>query len=383
MPMAERVVVVTGVGLVNAAGIGAARVHDAVSRGESFLRVVPRLAAAGLPVRIGGEAPHIGASEAYAGRTASLVVRAADLALRNAELDIQRAQRDRVGVVLGQPESTFDDPRHEAGEPRARIGLHDIVARRYAAAGFVTSVAGDRASGAAALYFAARAIRMGLADVILAGGGESPLEPLAITCRLAAGELSTSTDPGAAYRPFDRDRSGYVLGEGAAVLVLEEASHARRRGAPVLGALVGASMATGAGTSASHALERAMRDAIARAPLDARRVDLVVAEGDASRDGDRVEARAIARVIGRDALATCTKGAYGHLLGASGATEAAIGLIAMQTRRVPPIAGLARADPDMPLAFVIEPIEHRTRTLLVNARGRHGIHVSLLFRDQP
>jgi 3-oxoacyl-[acyl-carrier-protein] synthase II len=142
-------------------------------------------------------------------------------------------------------------------------------------------------------------------------------------------------------------------------------------------------MASASGAASPDALEHAMRDAIARAPADARTVELVVAEGDASPEGDRLEATAIADVVGRDVPVTCTKGAYGHLLGASGATEAAIGLVAMQTGRIPPIAGLAHADPELNLAFVVQPIERELRTLLVNARGRDGLHVSLVFRREP
>jgi 3-oxoacyl-[acyl-carrier-protein] synthase II len=122
-----------------------------------------------------------------------------------------------------------------------------------------------------------------------------------------------------------------------------------------------------------------MHDAIARAGIGAGEVDLVIAEGDASRVGDRIEAEAIANVVGQKALVTCTKGAYGHLLGASGATEAGIGLLAMRAQLVPPIAGFVRPDPGVNLALVVEPIEHRARTLLVNARGSDGVHVSLLF----
>jgi 3-oxoacyl-[acyl-carrier-protein] synthase II len=140
-------------------------------------------------------------------------------------------------------------------------------------------------------------------------------------------------------------------------------------------------MTTDARPSSPESLVRAMREAIQHAPGDGRRVDLVFAEGDATLEGDRVETRALAKVVGRDTPVTCTKGAYGHLLGASGATEAAIGLMALRTGRIPPIAGFERADPDVDISLVREPLERRARTLLVNARSRQGANVALFFRE--
>jgi 3-oxoacyl-[acyl-carrier-protein] synthase II len=373
--MNERRVVVTAVAAINAAGGDARRAHEAIARGDVFLRSLPRLAAANAPVCVGGEVRGEGAAEDAASerdRAAHLVLGATEQALRESRLDLSRGG-DRIGVAFGH------DAVPEDGA-RLPLALQELAAQRFDVGGFAQSVGCDRASGAAAMYVAWRAIRAGDADVMIAGGSEAPLTPLGLACHFASGELSIGREPMAAYRPFDRARAGLALGEGAAVLVLEEEAHARARGATIVGELIAASMTTDPGAASGDAWVRAMRDVLARGRLDPSRIDLVLAEGAASREGDLLEARALGSVFGEDGpLVSCTKGAYGHLLGASGATEAVIALLSMQTGRVPPIAGLARPDPSMRARFVREPTARALSTALVNARSRRGVNVSLLF----
>jgi 3-oxoacyl-[acyl-carrier-protein] synthase II len=402
--MSERRVVVTGVGAINASGVGAAAIHESVCNGRASLKPIARFSTVDFPIKIGGEVQSFRAEDyvpkrliTKSDRFTHFALAASAMAVEEAQLDLAKEDLSRFGVWFGNDTGGWDLAERgflelyregakmvnpwgaTAWFPTAPQGFTTI---RYGITGVSKSFVCDRASGAAALYFAWRAIRAGQVDAVLAGGTEAPFTALGVTCYHATGELSTSAEPDHAYLPFDRARQGLVLGEGSAVLVLEEESRARKRGAVILGEFIGASMTTDPNPKDSDGYARAMAQAMKRARVKAQDIDVVFAEGAGAQEGDAVEARALGDAFeGTRALVTCPKGAYGHLFGASGATEAVLGIMAMKTGSVPPVVGLRESDistAPMP-TFVRESRARATSTVIVNARGREGVNVSLVI----
>jgi beta-ketoacyl-acyl-carrier-protein synthase II len=217
------------------------------------------------------------------------------------------------------------------------------------------------ATGAHAIGEAAAIIRRGDADVVLAGGSEAPITPAVVAGYASMGALSTrNDDPHHASRPFDRERDGFVLGEGAGILLLERADHALARGAPILAEVAG----YGASSDAHHLVEpapgaegaaRAMSLALRRAGLEPADVGYVNAHGTSTPANDRLETAAIKAVFGTQAAhlaVSSTKGATGHTLGAGGAIEAVYAVMALRTGIVPPTINYCTPDPACDLDYV-------------------------------
>jgi 3-oxoacyl-[acyl-carrier-protein] synthase II len=246
------------------------------------------------------------------------------------------------------------------------------------------------ASGAHAIGEALRLIRAGDADLILAGGSESTITPMAMAGFGSARALSTrNDDPTRASRPFDLERDGFVIGEGAAVLVLEREEHARRRGAEPLCELAGYGASGDAyhmtapcvdGEGAARAMERALDDA----GLDPEEVEHINAHGTSTPAGDPAEVAAIKRVFGEHArrlMVSSTKSMTGHLLGAAGGLEAAVTAMTLARGIVPPTINLERPDPTCDLDFVPNQARtHRVTAALSNSFGFGGHNVTLAVR---
>lgn len=240
-----------------------------------------------------------------------------------------------------------------------------------------------------ALADAARNIRAGESDIIFAGGAEASINRLGVGGFSAMKALSTSDDPARASIPFDRERSGFVMGEGAAVLVLEEAEHARARGAHVYGELAGWGITCDANHITAPAeggfwAAEAMRLALQNAAVEAQDVDYINAHGTGTLLNDAVETAAVKRALGEHAYHThlsSTKSLTGHLLGAAGAIEAVLTLLAMQEGFVPPTANYRVPDPECDLNITPNvPVEKDITVALSNALGFGGHNVSLLFK---
>jgi 3-oxoacyl-[acyl-carrier-protein] synthase II len=245
------------------------------------------------------------------------------------------------------------------------------------------------ATGAHSIGEAARIIERGDADVMLAGGSEAANTRLGVAGFAAMRALSTrNDDPQAASRPFDRDRDGFVMGEGAAVLVLEEEQQARARGARIRGELLGYGMSADAVHMAIPAedgegAQRCMRLALADAGLAPTDVDYLNAHATSTPAGDPAEVRAIRGVFGRhvDSLAvSSTKSMTGHLLGAAGAVEALLSLRALETGTLPPTINLENPDPECELDHVANKARHvPIRVALSNSFGFGGTNATLVF----
>jgi 3-oxoacyl-[acyl-carrier-protein] synthase II len=333
-----------------------------------------------------------------------LALGAAHEAIQSAGLSVDEEASERWGVAIGSGigglETLSDSIKilHDAG-PR-RVPVFTIpMAICNMASGYVAIQYGLRgpnlcqtaacASGTHSIGEAARVIERGDADVMLAGGSEAPITGIGVAGFAQMRALSTrNEDAAAASRPFDLDRDGFVIGEGAAVLVLEELEHARARGAEIHAHILGFGMTADAATIAqptedAEGPQRCMKAAIEDAGLETTDVDYLNAHATSTPQGDAAEARAIRAVFGAHAqqlAVSATKSMTGHLLGAAGAVEAYLCLRALQTGILPPTINLDRPDPECELDHVANKArQSRVRVVLSNSFGFGGTNASLVL----
>jgi 3-oxoacyl-[acyl-carrier-protein] synthase II len=402
-------VVVTGIGPVTPVGTGVDAFWSALLEGRSGVGAITSFDASASPVRIAAEVTdfdpgvYLPAARArWLDRFSQFAAVAAELAIADAKLPLDSLPPDRVGTVIGTGTGGLgglaqQHDRMAARGPRsvspAFIGkaippaATSAVAIQHGLTGPTDCPVTACAAGAHAIARGADLIRLGAADVVLAGGTEGGLSDLGLAVFHAIGALSTrNDDPAAASRPFDTDRDGFVCGEGAAVLVLEELGSARRRDARIYAELLGAGLSSDAfhavapepdGKGAVAAMERALH----AAGRDPATVDHVNAHATSTPTGDPAEARAIARLFGahRPAVSS-TKSMIGHLLGAAGAVEAAATVLAVHHDAVPPTINVSRVDADCPVAVVTGQARDQTVDLaLSNSLAFGGHNVSLAF----
>ncbi len=316
------------------------------------------------------------------------------------------ADKERTGVIIGSGIGglgTISDTAidlHERGPrrvspffiPSALINLASgQVSIRYGLKGPNHAVVTACATGAHAVGDAARLIQFGDADVMLAGGAEAAVIPLGIAGFIACRAMSTSFNdaPERASRPYDKDRDGFVMGEGAAALVLEEYEHAKARGAKIYAEVAGYGLAGDAYHITAPSPDgdggfRAMRAAIARAGVDPSDIDYINAHGTSTPLGDEIEVGAVERLLGQAAgkvAMSSTKSSIGHLLGAAGAVEAAFTALAIRDQIAPPTINLDNPSVDTPLDLV----PHKAKPMkidvaLSNSFGFGGTNASLALK---
>ena len=369
-------VVVSGLGVVSPHGHDAQAMFQALLRAESAVQAVfPELAKPAAAATVAFDHTPWFSLLQLAGvdRVSQMAVAAADLALRDAGIGRGSFDPQRVGVYVGcgMGGATALEAAYRAGTSGGRVPPLTIpaympnapaahVAMRNGVQGPVLSYSVACASAAVALSEAAKAVRCGDLDFAIAGGSEAMLVPGVVTAWQAMQTLA-SFEPGqaaSACRPFASDRSGFVLGEGAAFLILESTAHARRRGARVRAQLAG----WGLTCDATHLTkpdvagqQRAMRAALNMAGLRPRDVGYCNAHGTATKIGDGIENQALCGLWGNDITTlrvSSTKALHGHLLGATGALEAAITVLALQHQQLPPNAHCTRIDPAFGLNLV-------------------------------
>jgi 3-oxoacyl-[acyl-carrier-protein] synthase II len=266
-----------------------------------------------------------------------------------------------------------------------------IVSMEYGVQGPNYAPVSACATSAHAVGEAWRMIRDGDADAFLAGGSEATIVPLGIGGFAAMKALSTrNDDPTAASRPWDKDRDGFVMGEGAGIVVLEALEHAQKRGARIYGELAGYGLTSDAYHMSAplpnhEQAQRSMRMALAKAGLNIHEVDYINAHGTSTPIGDVAEVRAVKAVFGGCAknglLVSSTKSMTGHLLGAAGAVETVVCLMAIQTGLIPPTINLHQPDEECDLDFVpLKAREAKVKVALNNSFGFGGHNVSLLVR---
>ena len=410
--MGDRRVVITGLGAVTPLGSTVAAYWDGLISGRSGIRTITRFAHEKQDVHIGGECPDFDPAPFVDIRQAKRMDRftlfacaAAKMAYAQAGLCPENFDPTRAGVVLGTgigglleieeqhvrliqkgPDkvSAFTIPKLMANAAPGHVSIHLNLQ------GPSASVATACASAGTAIGAAYHAIRRGEVDIVVSGGTEAALTPLGIAAFAAMKALSTrNDDPPGASRPFDKDRDGFVLSEGAGVLVCEEYEHARRRGAPILAEIIG----FGASSDASDIVQpdpegrgamRTMAAALADARLAPADVDYINAHGTSTILGDIAETKAIKAVFGpaaRQVAISSTKSAVGHLLGASGGVEAIACVMAIQHQTVPPTINLHHPDPECDLDYVPNTARDlRVRVAMSNSFGFGGHNTSVIFR---
>lgn len=407
-----RRVVVTGLGLVTPLGIGVENTWKALCAGQSGIGRITRFDPTGFASQIAGEVKDFDPAKYIEKKEIKKMdsfihyaMGASQMAVDDAALKIAGDEAHRIGVYIGAGIGGLPAIEHyhkillEKGPDRVSpffipmviINLASgQVAIRLGARGPNSCAVTACATGNHCLGDAFRIIQRGEADVMLAGGAESTITPLTVAGFSAARALSErNDDPARASRPFDRDRDGFVLGEGAGVVVLEELDRARRRGARIYGELVGYAMTSDAyhitappddGEGAVRCMELAIKDA--GVPKDA--IGYINAHA-TSTFADKVETQAIKRVFGEQAYRipiSSTKSMTGHLLGAAGGVEAIFCLLAIHHGLVPPTTNLDHPDPDCDLDYV--PGQARrapVKQALSNSFGFGGVNACVVFKQ--
>ena len=406
--MDNRRVVVTGVGAVSPLGLDVEQTWQALIAGRSGVGTITAFDAKSSPVRIAAEVSGFDPVALFGRRRARHLDRVVQLALvatkealEASKLDVASAP-ERIGVVyasgIGGIRTLEDGIRTLIDRGAEWVNPYVVpmmipnmaageIAMEWQLLGYNCCTVTACSASAHAIGTAFDAIRLGRADAVVSGGSEAAVTPVGIAGFAAMKALSTRNDePERASRPFDINRDGFVLGEGAATLVLEEREFALRRGAPVLAELVG----YGATADAYHITQphpsgdgavRAMLGAIADSGLSPADIDYVNAHGTSTPPNDRVETHALKRVFGSEVpLVSSTKSMTGHTLGAAGALESVFSILSLQNSVVPPTINLDDPDPACDLDYV--PNRSRAadiRYAMTNSLGFGGHNASIVF----
>lgn len=409
--MNQRRVVITGMGIISPLGIGIDEYWQSLSTGRSGVGPITQFDASGYKVRIAAEVKDFEPTD-YVDRKsarrmdrfAQLSVAAAGRAAENAGLDVA-ADAENIGVLVASgiggvktfeketavllekgPDriSPFFIPMEIANMASAQVSIH------LGARGPVSTVCTACSAAANAIGDAFEIVKRGAADVMLTGGSEASISPVGIAAFAQMGALSARNDePERASRPFDSGRDGFVMGEGSAILVLEERERALARGARVLAEVVGYGMTADAfhmslPEPSGENQARAMLAALQEAGLKPADIDYINAHGTSTPPGDRIETLSIKLALGDHAgkvAVSSTKSMMGHCLGASGALEAAACVLAIDNGVIPPTINLDNPDPECDLDYV--PNYARSQQIEVaasNSFGFGGHNVTLIFR---
>ena len=415
MALERRRVVVTGLGLVSAIGNSVEESWSELVASRGGARPISRFDATDFPVRIACEVVGFDVHEYIDRKTARRMDRCSHLAVaaaRQAEADAHldaAAIGDRAGVAIGSAlggVASFEQTVLEVtGRGPARVNpFSDVQTLPNIPAGWVSIELGTRgpllaqstacAASGMALGDGLDAIRLGRADIMFCGGTEAPVTATAVAAFAAMRALSSrNDDPSTASRPFDRNRDGFVIAEGAAVLVLEELEHARRRDARIYAELVGYGISSDAhhisnpdpvGANPARALRMAFDDAA----IDAADVGYVNAHGTSTAAGDKAETLVLKLALGDEAASrtavSSTKGATGHTLGAAGGVEAVFTILALQRALLPPTINQFEPDPDCDLDYVANTARpQQVENALSNSFGFGGHNTALVFRHWP
>jgi 3-oxoacyl-[acyl-carrier-protein] synthase II len=412
--MSNRRVVVTGLGVVSPIGIDLKSFWENLVNGKSGIRPITQFNSASFDCRIAGEILGFNPSLYFnnpkdvrrADRFAQLAMASSKLAIEDSGLDLQKIDRTRFGVLVGSGigglKSLEDQHTVLMNKGASRISpfmvpmmivnmASGLISMEYDLEGPNFSIVTACATAANSIGEAWRMIRYGDADGFLAGGSEAVISPLGIAGFCAMRAMSTRNDqPEKASRPFDRDRDGFVMGEGAGILVLEEYERAKARGARIYCELAGYGLTSDAYHMTSPRpdgapVARAMQLALDSAGANVSEIDYINAHATSTMVGDVSESNAIKLLAGQYAheglLVSSTKSMTGHLLGGAGGVESAVCILSIQNGIVPPTINLDNPDPDCDLDYVPNVARaKKIRLALNNSFGFGGHNATLAFR---
>lgn len=410
----NRRVVITGLGLVCGVGNTAPEVWEKLVAGASGMAPITGFDTTGFPVTFAAEVKNfdplnfVEKKEARKmGRFIHFAFAATQEAMAQSGLKITEENADRVGVFIGSGIGGFevierehaillkDGPRRISPFfiPAAIVNMAaGQLSIRYGAKGPISATATACATSANSIGDSVRMILHGDADAMIAGGSEAAVTPLSVGGFASMRALSTRNDePTKASRPFDKDRDGFVIGEGAGILILEELEFAKKRGAKILAEVIGYGMSadayhmTGIAPDGAGA-QRSMRAALKDAEIKPEEVGYINAHATSTPAGDGNESRAIELVFGEHALShrlkiSGTKSMTGHLLGGAGGLEAGITVLSLMNQEIPPTINFDHADPECRLDYVPnKAIKHNFDVALSNSFGFGGINATLIMR---
>lgn len=407
-----RRVVVTGVGVVSALGTGTEKNWTALMGGQSGIDRITRFDASDLPTQIAGEVKDFNAEDFIDKKEIKKMdlfiqyaLGAAELAMEDSGLQVTEENAEMVGVLVGAglgglpAIEKYHSTLLESGYKRISpffIPMLIInlapghISIRYGAKGPNVSSVSACATGTHSIGDAFRMIQRGDADAMIAGGTESTITPLGISGFNVMKALSTrNDDPTAASRPFEKERDGFIMAEGAGIVVLEEYEAAKRRGAKIYGEVCGYGL-TGdayhltAPAPGGEGAARCMKMALRTAGVNPEEVDYINAHGTSTPFNDLYETMAIKSVFGdhaRKLMVSSTKSMTGHALGAAGGIEAVYSLLAMERGAVPPTVNYQTPDPECDLDYVPNTARQAPVTVAMsNSFGFGGTYATLLFR---
>ena len=410
--MSKRRVVITGIGAVTPIGSSVEGLWDGLRREESVVSAITRFDPSMFKSHNAAEVNDFDANDFLERKKAKRLdryghfsVASAHMAIEDSGIDLAKEDREQIGSTMGSALGGLEFAEAQlhafltegvrAVDPMLALCVFGgaascNIAIELGVSGPNSTNAMSCASGTIAIGEAFRLIRDGYADVMVSGGAEAPLAPLCFGAFSIIRAMSTrNDDPGSASRPFDKDRDGFVMGEGAAVLVLEEYDRAVARGAKIYAEVAGFGFTNDAyhmtaprpdGSQAARSMRLAMKDA----NVTPGEIDYVNAHGSSTPLNDPTETKAIKDVFGERAYSmpiSGTKGYYGHALGASGAIETAISALAISREWLPPTVNLAVADEACDLNFLPGTgREQRVEHILTNSFGFGGINAALVLR---
>lgn len=402
-------IAITGIGVVSPSGIGKRQFWANIKSGRSFIKKITRFDAGKYPAHIAGQIDDL---EKYTHLSERLLKKidafshmalvASEMALQDAGIDIKNEDPNLVGIFLGNAiggwlyaETELRDLYLEGREgvspymasawfPAAPQGQVSIY---YGIKGFSKTVVSDRASSLMALGYARKVLDKNKLNMILGGGMEAPVTPYALLCCNTYGALSKNNhDPEHAYRPFDRQRSGFVIAEGSGIVVMEGLARAKKRGAHILGFISGyATSCDGVDrincASDGRQLARAIDNALIDARINAEEIDYISLDGLATDLWDNSEINALKLVFGarlKDIPLSCPKSMFGNLLGASGVVDMITTVLAMEHSLVPVTLNLDAPSVNGLNYVTKEAKEYKINRALIISRGRGGINAVLV-----
>jgi 3-oxoacyl-[acyl-carrier-protein] synthase II len=407
----KRRVVITGTGSVSSLGIGSHNLWKSIRTGKCGISAIERIDTSNLPVKVGAEIKDFDPSECMdkkevkrTDRFAQFALAAAKMAIEDSKLSLEKIDKDRMGVIIGTGVGGIETMLNQHSEflekgyrrvspfvvpmmiPNMASGL---VAIKYGARGFNECTVTACASSTNSIGNSFKVIQRNDADIMIAGGAEACINGLTLAGFAASKAMTTNDNPIEACRPFDLERNGFVLGEGAGILILEELEHALNRGADIIAEIVGYGCTNDAyhmtapaegGEGAAKCMKLAIKDA----GINTSDIGYINAHGTSTKANDKGETAAVKAVFGKhayDLSISSTKSMTGHLLGASGAIEAIITSFSLKEGFLPPTINYKTQDPECDLNYVpnIGKEEH-IKYALSNSFGFGGHNASLVLK---